>query len=37
MKVGEYKLYTVRDGPEANALLRLDVSPGVEVFAFTFG
>jgi thiol-disulfide isomerase/thioredoxin len=37
VKVDEYKLYTVRDGPEANALLRLDVSPGVEVFAFTFG
>ena len=36
-KVDEYRLYTVRDGPEANALLRLDVSPGVEVFAFTFG
>ncbi len=37
VKVDEYKLYTVRDGPEANAVLRLDVSPGVEVFAFTFG
>jgi cytochrome c biogenesis protein CcdA/thiol-disulfide isomerase/thioredoxin len=37
VKVDEYKLYTVRDGPEANALLRLDVSPGVAVFAFTFG
>jgi cytochrome c biogenesis protein CcdA/thiol-disulfide isomerase/thioredoxin len=36
-KVDEYRLYTVRDGPDANALLRLDVSPGVEVFAFTFG
>ncbi len=37
VKVDEYKLYTVRDGPDANAVLRLDVSPGVEVFAFTFG
>ena len=37
VRVDEYKLYTVRDGPEANALLVLDVSPGVEVFAFTFG
>ena len=35
--VDEYKLYTVRSGDDANALLRLDVSPGVEVFAFTFG
>ena len=35
--VDEYKLYTVRSGDDANALLRLDFSPGVEVFAFTFG
>jgi cytochrome c biogenesis protein CcdA/thiol-disulfide isomerase/thioredoxin len=35
--VDEYKLYTVRDGDDANAILELDVSPGVEVFAFTFG
>jgi cytochrome c biogenesis protein CcdA/thiol-disulfide isomerase/thioredoxin len=35
--VDEHKLYTVRSGTDANALLRLDVSPGVEVFAFTFG
>jgi cytochrome c biogenesis protein CcdA/thiol-disulfide isomerase/thioredoxin len=35
--VDEHKLYTVRSGQDANALLRLDVSPGVEVFAFTFG
>jgi hypothetical protein len=27
----------VRSGDDANALLRLDISPGVEVFAFTFG
>jgi len=31
------RLYTLRDGSPADAILRLDVSPGVRVYSFTFG
>jgi thiol-disulfide isomerase/thioredoxin len=32
-----YRLYTVREGSRVDAMLRLDVSPGVRVYSFTFG
>jgi hypothetical protein len=35
--VDGYRLYTVRDGASTDGMLRLDVSPGVKVYAFTFG
>jgi cytochrome c biogenesis protein CcdA/thiol-disulfide isomerase/thioredoxin len=35
--VDGYRLYTVRDGDRADQMLRLDVSPGVKVYSFTFG
>ncbi len=35
--VDSYRLYTVRSGGLANELLTLEVSPGMEVYSFTFG
>ncbi len=35
--VDAYRLYTVRQGVRGDETLRLDVSPGVKVYSFTFG
>ncbi len=35
--IDEHRLYTVRSGPYAEGVLRLEPSDGVEVFSFTFG
>jgi len=35
--VDGYRLYTLRTGATADELMTLDISPGVEVFSFTFG
>ena len=37
LTVDGYKLYTLRDGANTDQTLRLDVSPGVKVYSFTFG
>jgi cytochrome c biogenesis protein CcdA/thiol-disulfide isomerase/thioredoxin len=37
VRVGAYKLYTLREGPAADALLELRFTPGVQAYAFTFG
>jgi hypothetical protein len=36
-QIDRYRLYTVRAGDYASGVLRLDVSPGVKVYSFTFG
>jgi hypothetical protein len=35
--IDEHRLYTLRSGGHTKEMMRLEISPGVEVYSFTFG